>query len=123
MDTNRRPVSDRSMTFELGTLRTRTTKTVDLRVPPYTKESPLTLEKKWPHQATALRSSTPPHLSESNKELMEAFELEEVYKRIAENHKFHFDIVREWTDDDDESLLVDDLVVHDELVRRRGSTQ
>jgi hypothetical protein len=50
-----------------------------------------TLEKKRPLQARAPRSST---LSEANKELVLALGLEEVYKRMAENHKFHVDIVR-----------------------------
>ncbi|KAH9057298.1 hypothetical protein EDB87DRAFT_1686417 [Lactarius vividus] len=54
-----------------------------------------TVEKKRPRQARAPRSSTPPNLSESNKELVLALGLEEVYKRMAENHKFHVDIVRE----------------------------
>ena len=54
-----------------------------------------TLEKKRPRQSRAPRSSTPPNLSESNKELVLALGLEEVYKRMAENHKFHVDIVRE----------------------------
>ncbi|KAI9461193.1 hypothetical protein BJY52DRAFT_213635 [Lactarius psammicola] len=54
-----------------------------------------TLEKKRPHQVKAPRPSTPPNLSESNKELVLALGLEEVYKRMAENHKFHVDIVRE----------------------------
>jgi hypothetical protein len=35
------------------------------------------------------------NLSESNKELVVALGLEEVYKRMADNHKFHVDIVRE----------------------------
>lgn len=50
-----------------------------------------TLEKK----RRVPRSSTPPNLSEANKELVLALGLEEVYKRMAENHKFHVDIVRE----------------------------
>lgn len=41
------------------------------------------------------RSSTPPNLSESNKELVLALGLEAVYSRMANNHKFHIDIVRE----------------------------
>ncbi|KAI9442450.1 hypothetical protein H4582DRAFT_1928442 [Lactarius indigo] len=56
---------------------------------------PRTVEKKRPRQARAPRSSTPPNLSESNKGLVLALGLEEVYKRMAENHKFHVDIVRE----------------------------
>lgn len=54
-----------------------------------------TVEKKRPRQARASRPPTPPNLSESNKELVLALGLEEVYKRMAENHKFHVDIVRE----------------------------
>ena len=38
IDVDRRPVSDRSMTFTTDTLQTRTTKAVDLRAPPYTKK-------------------------------------------------------------------------------------
>ncbi|KAH8995643.1 HCP-like protein [Lactarius akahatsu] len=38
VDIDRRPVSDRSMTFTADTLQTRTTKAVDLRAPPYTKQ-------------------------------------------------------------------------------------
>jgi hypothetical protein len=54
-----------------------------------------TLEKRRRRQAKASRTSTPPNLSESNKELVLALGLEEVYKRMADNHKFHVDIVRE----------------------------
>lgn len=54
-----------------------------------------TREKTRRRQAKAPRSSTPPNLSESNKELVLALGLEEVYKRMADNHKFHVDIVRE----------------------------
>jgi hypothetical protein len=39
--------------------------------------------------------STSPNLSESNMSLVMALGLEEVYKRMAENHKFHIDVVRE----------------------------
>ena len=35
-----------------------------------------------------------PNLSESNKELLLALGLEKVYKSMAENHKFHIDVVR-----------------------------
>jgi hypothetical protein len=35
-----------------------------------------------------------PNLSESNKELVLALGLEEVYKCMAENHKFHIDVVQ-----------------------------
>jgi TPR repeat protein len=38
IDLDRRPTSDRSMTFTPDTLQTRTTKAVDLRAPPYTKK-------------------------------------------------------------------------------------
>ncbi|KAI9461194.1 hypothetical protein BJY52DRAFT_1167775 [Lactarius psammicola] len=38
LDIDRRPISDRSMTFTPETLQTRTTKAVDLRAPPYTKQ-------------------------------------------------------------------------------------
>jgi hypothetical protein len=41
------------------------------------------------------RSSTPPNLSEPNKKLVLALGLEEVYSRMAENHRFHIDFVRE----------------------------
>ncbi|KAH9045073.1 hypothetical protein EDB84DRAFT_1469042 [Lactarius hengduanensis] len=54
-----------------------------------------TVQKKRPRQARASRPPTPPNLSESNKELVLALGLEEVYKRMADNHKFHVDIVRE----------------------------
>lgn len=40
------------------------------------------------------RSSTPPNLTESNKELVLALGLEEVYLRMAENHRFHIELVR-----------------------------
>ncbi len=51
-----------------------------------------TFERKQPRQA---RLSTPLNLSESNKELILTLGLEEVYKRMAQNHKFHVDVVRE----------------------------
>jgi hypothetical protein len=35
------------------------------------------------------------NLSASNKELVLALGLEEVYKHMAENHKFHIDVVQE----------------------------
>jgi len=54
-----------------------------------------TLEKMWPQQVRAPSLSRPPNLSESNKELVLALGLEEVYKCMAENHKFHIDVVRE----------------------------
>ena len=38
---------------------------------------------------------TSPNLSESNKNLVMALGLKEVYKRMAENHKFHIDVVQE----------------------------
>ena len=41
------------------------------------------------------RSSTPSNLTESNKELVLALGLEEVYLRMAENHRFHIELVRE----------------------------
>jgi hypothetical protein len=41
------------------------------------------------------RSSTPSNLSESNKKLVLSLGLEAVYSRMAENHKFHIDVVRE----------------------------
>jgi hypothetical protein len=47
-----------------------------------------TLEKIQP------QAPMPPNLSESDKELVLALGLEEVYKRMAENHKFHIDLVR-----------------------------
>ena len=55
----------------------------------------LVVKKTRSRQAKAPRSSTPPNLSESNKELVLALGLEAVYKRMADNHKFHIDIVRE----------------------------
>ena len=45
-------------------------------------------------QAKGSTLLTSPNLSESNKNLIMALGLEEVYKRMAENHKFHIDIVR-----------------------------
>lgn len=42
-----------------------------------------------------LRSSTPPNLPESEKKLVLALGLEAVYSRMAENHRFHVDFVRE----------------------------
>ena len=54
-----------------------------------------TLEKMWPQQVRAPNLQRPPNLSESNKELVLALGLEEVYKRMVENHKFHIDVVRE----------------------------
>ena len=53
------------------------------------------VKKTRPRKAKAPRSSTPPNLSESNKGLVLALGLEAVYKRMADNHKFHVDIVRE----------------------------
>lgn len=49
--------------------------------------------KKWSRRPS--RSSTPPNLSESNKKLVLSLGLEAVYSRMAENHKFHIDVVRE----------------------------
>ena len=43
----------------------------------------------------SLKPQWPPNLSESNKELVLALGLEEVYRCMAENHKFHIDVVRE----------------------------
>lgn len=42
-----------------------------------------------------LISSTPPNLPESEKKLVLALGLEAVYSRMAENHRFHIDFVRE----------------------------
>jgi hypothetical protein len=42
-----------------------------------------------------LRSSTPPNLPESETKLLLALGLEAVYSRMAENHRFHIDFVRE----------------------------
>ena len=50
-------------------------------------------EKKGPRKPSRLTTSS--NLSESNKELVLALGLEAVYARMAENHKFHIDIVRE----------------------------
>jgi hypothetical protein len=58
-----------------------------------TSESSSVAKKKGPRMPS--RSSTPPNLSESNKELVLALGLEAVYSRMANNHKFHIDIVRE----------------------------
>ena len=41
------------------------------------------------------RPSTPPNLSESNRELVLALGLDVVYSRMAQNHKLHIDLVRE----------------------------
>ena len=38
---------------------------------------------------------TTPNLSKSNKEFVLSLGLEEVYKHMAENHKFHIDVVWE----------------------------
>ena len=54
-----------------------------------------TIEEMQPQQARASGSSTPSNLSGSDKTLVQALGLEEVYKRMAENHKFHIDVVRE----------------------------
>jgi hypothetical protein len=51
------------------------------------------MTKKWLRNPS--RSSTPPNLSESNKKLVLSLGLEAVYSRMAENHKFHIDVVRE----------------------------
>ena len=51
--------------------------------------------KIWPQQAQAPRSSRLSNLSESDKTLVLALGLEEVYKRMAANHKFHIDVVQE----------------------------
>jgi hypothetical protein len=59
-----------------------------------TSESSGATTKKWPRRPS--RSSTPPpNLSESNKKLVLSLGLEAVYSRMAENHKFHIDVVRE----------------------------
>ncbi|KAF8497250.1 hypothetical protein F5888DRAFT_1831648 [Russula emetica] len=58
-----------------------------------TSGSSSTTTKKWPRKPS--RSSTPPNLSESNKKLVLSLGLEAVYSRMAENHKFHIDVVRE----------------------------
>ena len=58
-----------------------------------TSESGSVTTKKWPRRPS--RSSTPPNLSESNKKLVLSLGLEAVYSRMAENHKFHIDVVRE----------------------------
>jgi hypothetical protein len=43
----------------------------------------------WPQQAKTL-----PNLSESDKTLLLTLGLEVVYKRMADNHKFHIDVVQ-----------------------------
>jgi hypothetical protein len=58
-----------------------------------------TLKKIQPQQARAKaraapRLSVPPGLSVSNMGLVLALGLEEVYKRMAENHKFQIDVVQ-----------------------------
>ena len=58
-----------------------------------TSESSSATTKKWPRRPS--RSSTPPNLSDSNKKLVLSLGLEAVYSRMAENHKFHIDVVRE----------------------------
>jgi hypothetical protein len=58
-----------------------------------TSESSSATTKKWPRRSS--RSSTPLNLSESNKKLVLSLGLEAVYSRMAENHKFHIDVVRE----------------------------
>ena len=65
--------------------------------------SSCTHEKIWPPQARAPRSLTPPNLSESDKRLVLTLGLEEAYKRMAPNHKFHIDVAAgqpclEWAD-------------------------
>ena len=45
-------------------------------------------------QARGSRLLTSPNLSEANMNLVMTLGLEEVYKRMAENHKFHIDTVR-----------------------------
>jgi hypothetical protein len=58
-----------------------------------TSESSSVAKKKGPRSPS--RSSTPSNLTESNKELVLALGLEAVYSRMANNHKFHIDVVRE----------------------------
>ena len=58
-----------------------------------TSESSSVAKKKGPRKPS--RSSTPPNLSASNKVLVLALGLEAVYSRMAKNHKFHIDVVRE----------------------------
>ena len=58
-----------------------------------TSESSSATRKKLPRKPS--RSSTPSNLSESNKKLVLSLGLEAVYSRMAENHKFHIDVVRE----------------------------
>lgn len=58
-----------------------------------TSESSSATMKKMPRRSS--RSSTPSNLSESNKKLVLSLGLEAVYSRMAENHKFHIDVVRE----------------------------
>ena len=48
-----------------------------------------------PQQVRAPSLLSSPNLSESNKELVLGLGLEEVYKCMAENHKFHIDVVWE----------------------------
>jgi hypothetical protein len=53
-----------------------------------------TLEKIQPWAPMPPRLSRPSNLSDSDKELVLALGLEEVYKCMAENHKFHIDLVQ-----------------------------
>ena len=53
-----------------------------------------TLERRGQPQQVRMPLARSPNLSESNKELVLALGLEEVYKCMAENHKFHIDVVR-----------------------------
>jgi hypothetical protein len=53
-----------------------------------------TLEKRGQPQQVRIPLGRSPNLSESDKELVLALGLEEVYKRMAENHKFHIDVVQ-----------------------------
>jgi hypothetical protein len=63
------------------------------------KSTTSALEKIWPQQVRAPRlsrqSNPRSNLSESNKELVLALGLEEIYKCMAKNHKFHIDLVWE----------------------------
>jgi hypothetical protein len=54
-----------------------------------------TLEKRGQPQQVRMPLARSPNLSESDRELVLALGLEEVHKCMAENHKFHIDLVRE----------------------------
>jgi hypothetical protein len=60
----------------------------------HTRLTSPTLEKRGQPQQVRMPLAKSPNLSESDRELVVALGLEEVHKRMVENHKFHIDLVQ-----------------------------